>query len=170
MTSDASESLRNTGDEPSVILVAVDSSNGANRVLSTAARIARSFPQAQLHVMHVLRTSRFDRAHAGALAAAPDALADAKDHLEFFVRAARAQCRNAVTGHFGIGSPGDEILRLRVELEADMLVVGTHDHEGFERLLLGSVAETLVRKAGCSVLVVRPGKHQGADQSGGFRR
>jgi universal stress protein A len=158
MISDESESLRNTGDDPSLILVAVDSSSGANRVLSTAARIARTFPQASLHIVHVLRTSRFDRAHAGAVGPAPDALADAKDHLEFFVRSARAQCRNVVTGHFGIGSPTDEILRLRSELGADVLVVGTHDHEGFERLLLGSVAETLVRKAGCSVFVVRATK------------
>ena len=158
MASDESELLRNSGDDPSLILVAVDSSNGANRVLSTSARVARAFPQASLHVVHVLRTSRFDRAHVGVPMPAPDALADAKDHLEFFVRSARAQCRNSVTGHFGIGSPTDEILRFRSELGADMLVVGTHDHEGFERLLLGSVAETLVRKAGCSVLVVRPSK------------
>jgi nucleotide-binding universal stress UspA family protein len=155
MASDDSEWLRNSGDEPSLILVAVDGSNGAKRVLATAARIARAFPAASLHVAHVLRTSRFDRAHAGVPSPAPDALADAKDHLEFLVRTARAQCRNAVTGHFGIGGPTEEILRLRSELGADMLVVGTHDHEGFERLLLGSVAETLVRKAGCSVLVVR---------------
>jgi nucleotide-binding universal stress UspA family protein len=119
------------------------------------ARFARTFPEASLHVVHVFRTSRFDRAHAGVPAPAAEALADAKEHLEFFVRSARLQCRNSVTGHFVVGSPTDEILRLRTELDVDLLVVGTHDHKGFERLLLGSVAETLVRKAHCSVLVVR---------------
>jgi nucleotide-binding universal stress UspA family protein len=39
------------------------------------------------------------------------------------------------------------------------LVIGTHDHAGFERLILGSTAETLMRKAGCSVLVVRPDQY-----------
>lgn len=155
MPSDNDDPLRNADQDPAVVLVAVDSSNGANRVLSMGARIARTFPKASLHVIHVFRTSRFDRAHAGAAAPAAEALADAQEHLEFFVRRARAQCRNPVTGHFAIGSPTDEILKLRAELRADLLVVGTHDHQGFERLLLGSVAETLVRKAHCTVMVVR---------------
>jgi universal stress protein A len=156
MPADNSEPLRNTDEDPSIVLVAVDGSNGANRVLAMGARVARTFPGASLHVVHVFRTSRFDRAHTGVPAPAAEALGDAKEQLESFVRAARLQCRNAVTGHFAVGSPTDEILRLRGELDADLLVVGTHDHQGFERLLLGSVAETLVRKAHCSVLVVRP--------------
>ncbi|HVZ37199.1 MAG TPA: universal stress protein [Polyangiaceae bacterium] len=154
------EPLRNTDMDPNVILCAVDGSNGASRVVSMAARLARAFPVAQLHVLHVFRTSRFDRAHAGA-AVPPntDALADAKEHLEFHVRAARAQCRNSITGHFQVGDPPTEVLRLVAELKAQLLVIGTHDHAGFERLILGSTAETLMRKAGCSVLVVRPLKY-----------
>jgi nucleotide-binding universal stress UspA family protein len=158
MTLEPSEPLRNTGDDPEIILVAVDTSTGAERVLSTAARLARAFPAAALHVVHVFRTSRFDRAHAGAPSANADALADAKEHLDFHVRRARLQCRNNVSGHFIVGDPTNEILRVRAEIRADVLVVGTHDHSGFERLLLGSIAENLMRKAGCSVLVVRPTK------------
>ncbi|HTQ06699.1 MAG TPA: universal stress protein [Polyangiaceae bacterium] len=158
MTTDSSEPLRNTGDEPEVIIAALDASNGSTRVLAMAARIARAFPAAALHVVHVFRTNRFDRAHAGAPVANPDALADAKDHLEAHVRSARLQCRNNVTGHFIIGDPTNEILRVRAEIHADLLVIGTHDHSGFERLLLGSIADNLTRKAGCSVLVVRPTK------------
>ncbi|HWP04717.1 MAG TPA: universal stress protein, partial [Polyangiaceae bacterium] len=137
MTAEASEPLRNTGDDPEIILVAVDTSSGSARVLSNGARLARAFPGAALHVVHVFRTSRFDRAHAGAPAANSDALADAKEHLEFHVRQARLQCRNNVTGHFIVGDPTNEILRVRAEIKADVLVVGTHDHSGFERLLLG---------------------------------
>jgi nucleotide-binding universal stress UspA family protein len=148
--------LHNSGEDPEVIICAVDTSNGATRVLAMGARLARAFPAATLHVLHVFRTSRFDRAHAAAPAVNPDALADAKDHLEFHVSSARAQCRNPVIGHFQAGDPTAEVLRLVSDLKAHLLVVGTHDHVGFERLLLGSTAETLVRKAGCSVLVVRP--------------
>jgi len=158
MTQETNEPLRNTGDDPEVILVAVDTSNGATRVVAVAARLARAFPGAALHVVHVFRTSRFDRAHAGAPTASADALADAKEHLEFHVRSARLQCRNNVTGHFIVGDPTAEILRVRAEIKADMLVVGTHDHSAFERLLLGSITEQLMRKAGCSVVVVRPTK------------
>jgi nucleotide-binding universal stress UspA family protein len=38
---------------------------------------------------------------------------------------------------------------------ADLIVVGSHGHKGWERVLLGSVAESVVRHATCSVLVVR---------------
>src|SRR5690242_3675406 len=158
MTHNTPDPLRNTGDDPEVILVAVDTSTGSTRVLAHGARLARAFPGASLHVVHVFRTSRFDRAHAGAPLANADALADAKEHLEFHVRSARLQCRNNVTGHFIVGDPTNEILRVRAEIKADVLVIGTHDHSGFERLLLGSIAENLMRKAGCSVLVVRPTK------------
>jgi len=158
MSSDSSEPLRNTGDDPEVIMAALDSSNGSTRVLAMAARLARAFPAATLHVAHVFRTARFERAHAGLPAASADAIADAKDHLEAHVRSARLQCRNNVTGHFLVGDPTNEILRVGSEARADILVVGTHDHSGFERLLLGSIADNLTRKAGCSVLVVRPTK------------
>jgi len=157
--SQGGEPLRNMGSDPEVIVCALDSSNGAVRVLAMAARLARAFPSAALHVLHVFRTSRFDRAHAAAPALDPNALADAKDQLEAHVRSARTQCRNSVIGHFQVGDPTSEVLRLITDLKAQLLVIGTHDHAGFERLILGSTAETLMRKAGCSVLVVRPDKY-----------
>ena len=50
--------------------------------------------------------------------------------------------------------PHAEILRQADALGADLLVVGTHGRHGFERLLLGSVTEKVVRKAKCPVMVV----------------
>jgi nucleotide-binding universal stress UspA family protein len=55
------------------------------------------------------------------------------------------------------GAPADEIIRFVREHRQDLLVVGTHGRRGVERLLLGSVAERVVREAPCSVLVVRGG-------------
>ena len=119
------------------------------------ARLGRGLPLAAVHVVHVFRTSRLERGHAWSAGASSEALEDAKEHLESHVRGARAQCRNDVTGHFVVGDPTAEVLRACGELKADVLVIGTDDHSGFERLLLGSVAETLTRRAGCSVFVVR---------------
>lgn len=153
------EPLRNIGTDPEIIVCALDSSNGAGRVLAMAARLARAFPSAALHVLHIFRTSRFDRAHAAAPALDPNALADAEEQLDAHVRSARTQCRNSVIGHFRVGDPTSEVLSLIAQLKAQLLVIGTHDHAGFERLILGSTAETLMRKAGCSVLVVRPDKY-----------
>jgi nucleotide-binding universal stress UspA family protein len=58
-----------------------------------------------------------------------------------------------------MGDPATEVLRIVTSIDADLLLVGTHDYVGFERFLLGSVAETLMRKAGCPELVVRPKSH-----------
>jgi nucleotide-binding universal stress UspA family protein len=55
--------------------------------------------------------------------------------------------------------PGEaraEILRELMEHPADLLVLGTHGRGGLDRLVLGSVASTVVRKAPCSVLVISP--------------
>lgn len=54
------------------------------------------------------------------------------------------------------GRPAAEILDLARALPADILVMGTHGRGGFERLVLGSVAEKVLRKAGCPVLTVPP--------------
>jgi nucleotide-binding universal stress UspA family protein len=53
------------------------------------------------------------------------------------------------------GKPATEITRFAREHEADLLIVGTQGKSGLGKLLLGSVAETIIRTAPCSVLVVR---------------
>ena len=53
------------------------------------------------------------------------------------------------------GSPADEICRTAEEMGADLIVLGSRGAGATRRLLLGSVAERVVRHAGCSVLVVR---------------
>ncbi len=53
------------------------------------------------------------------------------------------------------GSPPEEIVRFAREFGCDLIVVGTHGRSGLGRLALGSVAEAVVRTAGCPVLVVR---------------
>lgn len=161
-TSEDPAPLVNSGEEPRVVLAAVDTTPAAKRVIAMAARFVRAFPTAELHVLHVLRLTRLDRAqaaHAGQPSSSSAAIDDAKDHLEYHARLAKSQCRNEVRAHFASGNPTTEILRFCGELKADLLVIATHDHAGFERLLLGSIAETLMRKAPCSVTVVRPLMH-----------
>jgi nucleotide-binding universal stress UspA family protein len=58
-----------------------------------------------------------------------------------------------------IGHPAQQILARASALGADMIVMGTHGASGFERLMLGSVAEKVVRRAGCPVLTVPPRAH-----------
>jgi nucleotide-binding universal stress UspA family protein len=53
------------------------------------------------------------------------------------------------------GDPVTEILHLAQEIGADLIVMGTHGRTGLSRLLMGSVAEQVVRQAPCPVLTVR---------------
>ncbi|MGH9870763.1 MAG: universal stress protein [Candidatus Polarisedimenticolia bacterium] len=57
----------------------------------------------------------------------------------------------------------DEILREVRALGADLLVMGTHGRGGFERFMLGSVTEQVLRRADCPVLVV-PSPHGGSEE------
>jgi nucleotide-binding universal stress UspA family protein len=67
-----------------------------------------------------------------------------------------------VFGHVLVDTPSIGISRLASELEADLIVIGTHGLQGVARWLLGSVAEGVVRQAQCPILVVppEPGKLQ----------
>jgi nucleotide-binding universal stress UspA family protein len=53
------------------------------------------------------------------------------------------------------GDPAAEIVRYATESGTDLVVMGTHGRTGLERLLMGSVAEKVMRDAPCSVLVVK---------------
>jgi nucleotide-binding universal stress UspA family protein len=55
---------------------------------------------------------------------------------------------------FRQGVPAQEIVRVADEESADLIVMGTHGWTGFKHLLLGSVAENVLRTAGRPVLVV----------------
>jgi nucleotide-binding universal stress UspA family protein len=53
------------------------------------------------------------------------------------------------------GDPAAEIVRYATDAGMDLIVMGTHGRTGLERLLMGSVAEKVMREAPCSVLVVK---------------
>ncbi len=53
------------------------------------------------------------------------------------------------------GDPASEVVRLARDAGMDLIVMGTHGRTGLDRLLLGSVAEKVMRDAPCSVLVVK---------------
>ena len=63
------------------------------------------------------------------------------------------------------GSPVEAILQCTVDVEAHVLICGTHARHGLDRLLHGSVAEVLVREAHCPVLVAKPRSYASAQKS-----
>jgi nucleotide-binding universal stress UspA family protein len=63
--------------------------------------------------------------------------------------------RIAYEHHLLEGDPAEKILELAQKEHADLIVMGTHGTTGLARLLVGSVAESVLRKAPCPVLTVR---------------
>ena len=61
----------------------------------------------------------------------------------------------AFTHRLTMGDPAGEIVRIAAEEGAEMIVLGTHGRSGMTRMLMGSVAEAVVRRAPCPVLVYR---------------
>jgi nucleotide-binding universal stress UspA family protein len=59
------------------------------------------------------------------------------------------------TGLLLDGAPHDQIPRAARRNRADLIVIGTHGRTGLSKVLLGSVAERVIRSATCPVLTVR---------------
>ncbi len=53
------------------------------------------------------------------------------------------------------GDPAEQIVRYAADAGIDLIVLGTHGRTGLERLLMGSVAEKVLREGPCSVMVVK---------------
>lgn len=66
----------------------------------------------------------------------------------------------SVTAHYRAGKAAQEVVQLAVDVDADLILVGTRGKTGVKRMVLGSVSETILRKARCPVMVVRPKDHE----------
>ena len=81
-------------------------------------------------------------------------IGEATERLEVMA----AKCREAgvtATVEVAVGSPSRVIAATATARGSDLIVMGTHGRSGFAHLMLGSVAERLVRTAPCAVLTVR---------------
>lgn len=93
----------------------------------------------------------------GALPALPnaEAQAQARDSLRQMLADAVTRAGAVAEARVLDGSPASEIVAHAEEISAELIVVGTRGRTGLARLALGSVAERVIRSAGCSVLAVR---------------
>jgi nucleotide-binding universal stress UspA family protein len=145
------------------ILCPVDFSDHSRRALDHAVAIARWYGSV-ITVTHVVAPAPVTAYGPGPVVfeAAMMSTADRgqlQASLDAFVEAEAADGVTIET-RTREGNTADEVLALAGELPADLITIGTHGRSGFERLLLGSVAEKVLRKAGCPVLTV-PQKHPG---------
>jgi nucleotide-binding universal stress UspA family protein len=142
-----------------VVLVALDDSKAVQEVLRVAANFARMTPGGELHLVYVIEdmpppTALVPRP-SGLGITAGEIVATARRRLDELAAAARAQFEGRLVTHVAAGSAWKQILQLAIDVQADLILVGTHGRTGIKRMLLGSVAESVVRKASCPVIVVR---------------
>ncbi len=100
--------------------------------------------------------------YAGYLPSSTDIEAAVKENTEKVLNVTKEQIagffsgiRISVTTEVLHGSPESRIVETAEEMGADLIVVGSHGYNRWERLLLGSVSDSVVHHAPCSVLVVR---------------
>ena len=139
------------------ILVPTDFSGTADEALAYAVALAGQVG-ATVHLVHA-----FDDPDAVSLYAnvyvpmPPEMRADILKGIQ-----AQLSARVATPGHQKVttevltGAPAKTIVDAAVQNQCDLIVMGTHGRHGVTHLLLGSVAERVVRTATCPVLVVRP--------------
>ena len=144
------------------ILVATDFSPHSEVALQYAAELAKAF-DAEVLICHVVEGGNIlSDLPPGGEAYFPPNL------VRIQIERAEKECRRLLETSgiargeavVGAGNPFYEIVRLARERDADLIIVGTHGRGAVAHVLLGSVAERVVRKAPCPVLTVRKGEHE----------
>ena len=133
------------------IVVPVDFSGESEQAIASARTIADD--PAQLHFVHVLFP--LDNASPGVVWGG---VSDAKreeairEELEHLLEGTGLEAAKRV---IRFGNPGLEISEYAEEIGAGLIIIPSHGYHGMKRLILGSVAERVIRHATCSVLVLR---------------
>jgi nucleotide-binding universal stress UspA family protein len=143
------------------IVCATDFSDSSEHAQRYAIGLAEVFG-AELRLVHVVELPflpTYSLAGVPNLALPVEQLEEgARQHLEQAVAACRAIHANT-EGTVRTGSPFVEVINYAREIEADLIVVGTHGRTGLSHMLIGSVAEKIVRKAPCPVLSIKHPDH-----------
>jgi nucleotide-binding universal stress UspA family protein len=152
---------------PYRILTAFDFSECSNLAFAEAIAVARRSTDPELHIVSVVNKEAIeivpvaDR-HAS-LVQITDGLRERLTAEAGRLLKLNAEAAPRAIAHVRTGAIAEEICNLAIEISADLLIVGTHGRRGVQRLWLGSVAEKVVRRAPCPVLVARPKDVHGMD-------
>jgi nucleotide-binding universal stress UspA family protein len=138
------------------ILVAFDFGETSHKALAYGQNLKQALG-GHLHVLHVA-----DVIATTAEQFFPDAPADPETRSEALaLKHLRAVVPDDARAAVRIDrSPASAIVEYAEAIHADVIVIGTHGRQGVSRLLIGSVAEHVVRHARCPVLVVRRNEHE----------
>src|ERR687889_394264 len=144
---------------PTKILLATDGSKEAALAVRTAADIAQR-TGSELHVVHVGSSLEYVGMGPPLIGDIPaptqeQLSAEARGLLDAEVEQVKAVGGTVAQAHLGVGAPDREIVELAEKLSAGLIVIGSRGRGGIRRALMGSVSDSVVRHAHCTVLVVR---------------
>ncbi len=148
------------------VLAAIDLSAASAPILRRALLIANATPGSEVHVVLVVDPPSVGLAPEAVMTV--ETSSDSLPKLTEFVDRQSTELAaqvgplhvGKIVAHLLTGAPSREIVWLAAHVEADLIVLGTHGRTGFKRAFLGSVAERVVRLAGCPVFVERPRAHE----------
>ena len=143
------------------ILVPTDFSECSEAAVRYGRALAKTFG-ASLHLLHVVQDPY---TQPWAAEAFPAPLGDLLTQWQAQATARLKELvpdgeRDAVSITAQVGSPFGEIVRYAADQQIDLIVIGTHGRGPLGHMLLGSVAEKVVRKSPCPVLTVRHPQHE----------
>lgn len=139
------------------ILAAADFSETSDKAFDYALSLAKVF-EAEVVALHILQEPILYQPTT-AQSYRDEFERKMQDQLDEMLK--RHTCEGVnVTTAMRQGAPFVEIIQFAEAEKCDMIVLGTHGHGPLQHMLMGSVAEKVVRKAKCPVLVVRPDQHQ----------
>lgn len=153
MNSNSSASNRPAAKRRTVIVVAIDRTEASDAVLPMAQSYAENTPGAELHLLLVVEHPPPIGPTVPSIA---EDLREARAYLDDVVHVAAERFSGRIAGHIAVGDPATRILELASDLEADVIIVGTHGKSTLTRMVLGSVSQRVSLRAQCPVLLARP--------------
>ncbi|MFC6763647.1 universal stress protein [Natrinema soli] len=136
------------------VLIPSDDSEPAMKAVE---HTVREYPDAALTLLHVIDPSIGAYGEGGVYAydSLLEVRREAVDELLENAAEIAADHDGSVERETVVGSPGNEIVAVAESKDVDHIVVGSHGRSGASRVLLGSVAERVVRRASVPVMIVR---------------
>lgn len=149
---------------PYVILAALSTDDTGEFALFEAARLTAARSNSELHIVHVVAEDG-PADTTSEIVTLEQRLARAPRSIEGMIDRLHAVMPARVTAHVRAGQPARSILQTAVDVDADLVVVGSHQRTRLEKMIVGSVAERVLRGAHCPVLVAVPKNYDGASKS-----
>ena len=143
------------------ILIAVDLSEGSRQAILHGSHLAKR-SQGNVHLLNVVTDPGLYLSDASVpVIIPPTFLTEVRDAAEQGLAKLLTgdEARTfKVSREVIIDSPAEGIVRIARQRQSDLICIGTHGRSGLARLALGSIAERVVQRAPCPVLVGRSGK------------